>query len=83
MLALSIAAIPMTIKLRGIKLALKKVLSVIATRNPRKAPINRLGANTPPSPPEAKVTEVTMGFIIRIPMIVMAKGRVNGICVEW
>jgi hypothetical protein len=34
----------------------------------KKAPINRLGAKTPPSPPENRVADVTIGFKIMIPM---------------
>ena len=59
--------------------------------NPKKAPIKRLGAKTPPSPPETNVIEVTIGFRIKIPMKVKANVMVNGnwaelakiIFIEW
>lgn len=82
MLALNIAAMPITIKFTGITLALKKVFKTVANKNPKKAPINRLGAKTPPSPPEANVAEVTTGFKSKIPIKDIAKGIVNGISFE-
>jgi len=78
-LALKTAAIPITIKLIGMICELKKVFSTNANNNPKNAPINKLGAKTPPSPPEAKVTDVTIGFKIKTPMNVKAKVNVNGI----
>ena len=52
------------------------------SNNPKKAPIKRLGAKTPPSPPEANVIDVTIGFRINIPTKVKAKVIVNGSCDE-
>ena len=66
-LALKTAAIPIIIKFTGIRPALKKVFKIEAINNPKKAPIKRLGAKTPPSPPEANVIEVTIGFKINNP----------------
>ncbi|MNY22392.1 hypothetical protein D3C86_1559990 [compost metagenome] len=62
MLALSMAAIPITIKFNGITPASKNRLDIKANSNPSNAPIKMLGAKTPPSPPEDKVTEVITGF---------------------
>ena len=81
-LALKTAAIPIIIKLIGITPAFKKVFKIEAINNPRKAPIKRLGAKTPPSPPEASVIEVTIGFNSINPKNVKANVRVNGISVE-
>ena len=78
MLALKTAAIPIIIKLTGITLTWKKVFKTEASNNPKNAPINKLGAKTPPSPPEASVIEVTMGFKINIPIKVKAKVTVSG-----
>ncbi len=77
-LALNMAAIPITIKLIGMIWVSKKVFSIDANNIPKNAPVNKLGAKTPPSPPEARVTEVTIGFRIKIPMNVNAKVSVNG-----
>ena len=82
MLALKTAAIPIIMKFIGITPALKKVFKTEATNNPKKAPIKRLGAKTPPSPPEASVIEVTIGFKTNSPMKVKAKVIVNGISDE-
>lgn len=78
MLALKTAAIPIIIKFSGITCVLKQVFKTDESNNPKKAPINRLGAKTPPSPPETKVIEVTIGFRINIPMKVKANVIVNG-----
>ena len=57
------------IKLIGSTFALKNVFKNVATKKPKKAPITKLGAKTPPSPPEANVIAVTTGFNTKIPMI--------------
>ena len=44
--------------------------------------MKRLGANTPPSPPEASVIEVTIGFKSIIPIKVNANEKDNGISFE-
>ena len=75
MLALKTAAIPITIKFMGIILAFRNELEIEATSSPKKAPIKRLGAKTPPSPPEASVNEVTMGFKSTIAINVSAKEK--------
>ena len=77
MLALNMAAIPMIMKLSGITFASKKVFKIVANNKPRKAPINMLGAKTPPSPPEANVIEVIMGFRNKIPIMVNTKEVVS------
>ena len=77
MLALRTAAIPIIIKLTGITLTWKKLFKTVASNKPKNAPINKLGANTPPSPPEASVIEVTIGFKIKIAINVNAKVTVN------
>ena len=61
----------------GMTLALKKVFTKVATNNPKKAPMTMLGAKTPPSPPEANVTEVSSGFNSKIPSIEIKNGTVN------
>ena len=82
MLALKTAAMPIIIKFIGITPAFKKVFKIKATNNPRNAPINRLGAKTPPSPPEASVMEVTIGFKINNPKKVKANVKVSGVSFE-
>ena len=77
MVALNIAAMPRTIKFRGITLALKKVFRQMAVNNPTKAPMKRLGANTPPAPPEESVIEVTIGFMMMIDNNVRAREMVR------
>ena len=49
----------------------------VATKKPRNPPITILGAKTPPSPPEANVTEVMIGFNIKIPTIETKKAIVK------
>ena len=68
---------PIIIKFKGIRLVSKKVFRSIERVKPKNAPINRLGANTPPSPPEARVAEVTIGFRNKIPSNVIPNGSVN------
>ena len=41
----------------------------VASKNPKNAPANKLGAKTPPSPPEASVIDVIMGFNNKTPKI--------------
>ena len=82
MLALKTAAIPTIIKFIGITPIVKNVFKTEASNNPRKAPMNKLGAKTPPSPPEARVIEVTMGFKTNNPKKVVANVKVNGISDE-
>ena len=62
MLALSTAAIPKITKLITMTSVAKKVFKRVAVKNPKKAPINKLGANTPPSPPATNVADVINGF---------------------
>lgn len=75
MLALKTAAIPITIKFMGIILAFRNELEIEATSSPKKAPIKRLGAKTPPSPPEARVKDVTIGFKSKILIKVNTKEK--------
>ncbi|MNE44508.1 hypothetical protein D3C80_1387390 [compost metagenome] len=77
MLALNIAAMPIIIKFNGITFALNKVLTQRAVNKPKKAPIKRLGAKTPPSPPEESVMDVIIGFMTNIAKIVSTNGKVK------
>ena len=81
-LALNTAAIPSTIKFIGITLRLKYVFKTVATKNPKNAPMKRLGAKTPPSPPEANVADVIIGFKINIPINVTIKEIENAVLPE-
>ena len=58
------------------------MFKIEANNNPKNAPMKRLGAKTPPSPPEANVIEVTIGFKSKTPTKVNAKVNVNGISAE-
>ena len=72
----------MIIKFIGMTLAFKYLFKSKASSKPKKAPTNKLGAKTPPSPPAASEAEVAIGFNNVIPKNVNANDKVNTVSFE-